>query len=204
MTAYMRKSFSVYPGGNSNYDAGWDRIFGGGPKEPDPMSVRSPLAEDDKSDIRKQVEEFHRAFGVSVLDTPQVPSDDVVKLRLRLIAEEFFELLDSTGANIDTHTKDAIYGFINGYDTSVPPKDELDLVAFADALADLDYVVEGARQQFGINGKPIAAEVHRSNMSKVNPDGSVERRGDGKIIKPETYSPPDIEGCLAAQGWVLP
>jgi predicted HAD superfamily Cof-like phosphohydrolase len=73
----------------------------------------------------------------------------------------------------------------------------VDLPELADALADLDYVVEGARLEFGINGAPIATEVHRANMAKL--DGPV--REDGKKQKPEGWKPPDIESELRKQGW---
>ena len=36
-------------------------------------------------------------------------------------------------------------------------------------------------------------EVTRSNMSKVDPNtGKVIKRADGKVLKPESYSPPDL------------
>lgn len=38
---------------------------------------------------------------------------------------------------------------------------------------------------------------HKSNMSKVNPDGSVSRDPDtGKILKPEGYKQPTLKGVL--------
>ena len=43
----------------------------------------------------------------------------------------------------------------------------------------------------------VFAEVHRSNMAKRMPDGSVLRREDGKILKGPNWSPPDIAGVLA-------
>ena len=39
-------------------------------------------------------------------------------------------------------------------------------------------------------------EVHRSNMAKVGPGGKVLRREDGKILKPEGWTPPDLKGVL--------
>lgn len=44
----------------------------------------------------------------------------------------------------------------------------------------------------------VFAEVHRSNMSKIMPDGSVRYRSDGKIQKPDNWQPPNIEAILAA------
>jgi predicted HAD superfamily Cof-like phosphohydrolase len=39
-------------------------------------------------------------------------------------------------------------------------------------------------------------EVHRSNMTKVCKDGTVLRRADGKIIKPDTFEEPNLEKFL--------
>ncbi len=39
-------------------------------------------------------------------------------------------------------------------------------------------------------------EVHRSNMSKIDRDGKVKRREDGKIIKGPDYFPPNFEQFL--------
>jgi len=39
--------------------------------------------------------------------------------------------------------------------------------------------------------------VHRNNMSKVQPDGTVKRREDGKVLKPDNYVPVDLTGLIA-------
>jgi hypothetical protein len=39
-------------------------------------------------------------------------------------------------------------------------------------------------------------EVHRSNMSKVGPDGQAIFRADGKVMKPETYSDPNLRPII--------
>lgn len=159
---------------------------------------------DVRSDIRKQVEEFHRAMGQPVLATPTVPDRDRLKLRLNLIAEEFEELLQACGAAAFAYADDDDEYFADAVRRGIRDgvfREDVNLVAVADALADLDYVIEGMRLELGINGKPVADEVHRSNMSKLGPDGKPVVREDGKVIKPETYSPPDIEGELKKQGW---
>jgi len=77
--------------------------------------------------------------------------------------------------------------------------DELDLVEIADAIADLLYVVYGAAVTYGLDAQVLFDEVHRSNMTKIWPDGTIHRReSDGKILKPPSYSPADIKGTLAA------
>jgi predicted HAD superfamily Cof-like phosphohydrolase len=72
----------------------------------------------------------------------------------------------------------------------------VDMPAFADACADIDYVVEGARIAFGIRGEPIADAVHDANMTKLL--GPIV---NGKKLKPAGWKAPDIEGLLREQGW---
>jgi predicted HAD superfamily Cof-like phosphohydrolase len=71
-----------------------------------------------------------------------------------------------------------------------------DVTGAADALADLLYVVYGAALEWGIPLDDVFVEVHRSNMSKVWPDGTVHYREDGKVLKPPTYSPADVAKVL--------
>lgn len=145
--------------------------------------------------LRKQVLEFHQAFCPEQTATkPAVPSADVVRLRLRLIFEETFELLQATAGRCNPEVIEAnaavskIIEEVGGI---------LDFPAFIDALHDIDYVVEGTRITCGVNGAPIADEVHRANMDKT----LGHRREDGKWIKPEGHKPPDIDGELRKQGW---
>lgn len=165
----------------------------------DCVSRRSPL--------RAQVLEFHRAMDCPVLDRPQVPPDERVRLRLRLVAEEFFELLRSAlverelptdGAEGVKH-EDCILACAESIVLTAVADDDLsvDLPELADALADLDYVIEGARLEFGVDGAPVAAGVHAANIRKL--DGPV--REDGKRLKPEGWRPFDVAAELRRQGW---
>jgi predicted HAD superfamily Cof-like phosphohydrolase len=69
-----------------------------------------------------------------------------------------------------------------------------DLVGAIDGLCDLLAVTYGAAVEFGIDLQPFWDEVHRTNMAKQG--GPV--RADGKRLKPEGWTPPDIAGLLAA------
>ncbi len=46
----------------------------------------------------------------------------------------------------------------------------------------------------------MIAEIHRSNMTKLGPDGRVSRRADGKVLKGDHYEAPDVPGVLRRQG----
>jgi predicted HAD superfamily Cof-like phosphohydrolase len=110
--------------------------------------------------------------------------------------EEAFELLEALFGkdSVIDNSKETVNALINNMPINV------DMVEFADACGDIDYVVEGARLAFGINGKPIADEVQRTNMAKFGP-GSWVRESDGKQMKPEGWQAPDIKKLLEDQGW---
>lgn len=120
-----------------------------------------------------QVRKFMELFGQEVRPFPSVPEGSDAALRIALIAEEFNEFILATAKQ--------------------------DLVGVADALGDLLYVVYGAADCWGIDMEPIFEEIHRSNMTKVWEDGTVHRREDGKVIKPETYSPANLDTLITEQ-----
>lgn len=73
--------------------------------------------------------------------------------------------------------------------------DKEDLVGIADGIADLIYVALYTANAYGILLEPVFAEVQRSNMTKKNGP----KREDGKQLKPDSYSPPDITSIINAQ-----
>lgn len=70
-----------------------------------------------------------------------------------------------------------------------------DMVETADACVDLIWVIEGLCHSLGIPLQKVWDEVARSNMSKCI-NGILVKREDGKVLKPDTYSPPDIKSIL--------
>jgi len=154
--------------------------------------------------LQHQVLEFHRVFDHPVADSPTIPPDERVRFRAAFIVEECLEFLN---ACFDTTS-----GAPQADATTVSLEDlgrrlrevialsivRVDLSLAVDALADIDYVVEGTRLEFGVNGEPIADEVHRANMAKLH-DGKVIKRADGKTLKPPGWKPPDITGELERQ-----
>jgi predicted HAD superfamily Cof-like phosphohydrolase len=159
------------------------------------------------STIRAQVSEFHRVYEQPIGDKPAVPDEKTVRLRASLIAEEFVEMLEAMFGpfaynryGVVTATIDDLKHRIGTIIDLSPIK--VDLPELADAWGDLDYVVEGSRLAFGVNGEPIAAEIQRSNLSKLGADGKPVRREDGKVLKGPNFTRPDIAGELRKQGWV--
>lgn len=63
-----------------------------------------------------------------------------------------------------------------------------------DACMDLIWVILGYCHARGFNVDGAWNEVARSNMSKIDPEtGKVKKREDGKVLKPATFSPPNLE-----------
>jgi predicted HAD superfamily Cof-like phosphohydrolase len=62
-----------------------------------------------------------------------------------------------------------------------------------DALVDILVVTIGTIHSMGADGEGAWNEVMRSNFSKICEDGKVRKREDGKVLKPITYSPPNLE-----------
>lgn len=75
-----------------------------------------------------------------------------------------------------------------------------DIVALADAIADLLYVVYGAARTFGIPVREVFSEIHRSNMTKLDDNGEPILRLDGKVLKGPNFSPPDLLPLFRAAG----
>jgi predicted HAD superfamily Cof-like phosphohydrolase len=145
--------------------------------------------------IRTNVLQFHRAMGLPVANEPQVPSDARVRLRLHMKIEELFEMLraatDKSHWPELTTLEQRLQSVVGNAQIDV------DMVEFVDALCDLDYFVEGTRLEFGVDGRPVLAEVQRANLAKVGGP----KRADGKQMKPEGWQPPDIARVLREQGW---
>jgi predicted HAD superfamily Cof-like phosphohydrolase len=114
-----------------------------------------------------KVGDFMEAFGQEVLIAPTTPDPSVAKLRLELIREEVAELQAAV--------------------------DGMDMLAIADGLTDILYVVYGAGHAFGIDLDECFHEVHSSNMTKLGPGGRPLYREDGKVMKGPNYREPNLE-----------
>jgi predicted HAD superfamily Cof-like phosphohydrolase len=71
--------------------------------------------------------------------------------------------------------------------------DAQDRVAQLDALIDIMVVAAGALHSLGVDSPGAWKEVMRSNFAKIDPrTGRVNRREDGKILKPPNFEPPKL------------
>lgn len=118
----------------------------------------------------RMLREFHASKAIHAGLMPEAPTADIPDwvrdLRMALLTEEVRELYDA-----------AMRG---------------DIVKIADGIADVAYVVVGTAVAYGIPFDAVFAEVHRSNMTKVNTPA------EAKLVKGPGYEPPDIERALDA------
>jgi predicted HAD superfamily Cof-like phosphohydrolase len=123
--------------------------------------------------LLNDVAAFHIACDVPVLSKLQIPSPERIMLRRNLIDEEVNKEL-------------------------LPAIDRNDLPAIADGLADAIYVIVGTALEYGIPLDRVWEAVQRANMAKVDPaTGKVQKRADGKVLKPNGWESPDIAAILA-------
>jgi len=120
-------------------------------------------------DAMKKVKEFMTAANKPMPAKPTVPTTDDVYLGMKLLREEYTELQDALYKVTD----------IEG------------MVAVADELADLVYVICHNAHIWGIPLDRVFDEVHRSNMTKFPGEQPIYNE-DGKVVKPPSYSPPRI------------
>jgi predicted HAD superfamily Cof-like phosphohydrolase len=128
------------------------------------------------------VHEFQKAFGGTINDMPAMLSEKDYNLRHKLMEEENEEYLEACK---------------NG-----------DIVGVADALGDQLYILLGTIVANGMTSiiEDVFCEIHRSNMTKLDKDGKPIVNGEngvldedkpiGKFLKPDTYSPADIEPII--------
>lgn len=98
----------------------------------------------------------------------QNPCEENYEMYLGLIDEEYSELQDALEAN--------------------------DRVEQLDALIDILVVTMGAIRTGGFDSEGAWNEVMRTNFAKIDPNtGKVRKREDGKVLKPEGWTPPNLE-----------
>ena len=129
------------------------------------------------SDNINKGKEFHDVFGLDYHESPEPQiARKIFELRHRLMQEENDEYLEAC--------------------------EKGDLTLIADALGDKMYILFGTIIAHGLQHKieEVFAEIHRSNMSKLDDNGRPIYREDGKILKSTNYFLPDIKGVLAPAG----
>ena len=129
-----------------------------------------------------KVAEFQKSFGQFIGQEPMIVSYALSGLRFKLMEEENEEYLDAVSKN--------------------------DLVEIADALGDQLYILCGTILTHGMQHiiTDVFAEIHRSNMSKLDGNGNPiingingvldPSREIGKVLKSSNYSEPNLKQFL--------
>lgn len=73
----------------------------------------------------------------------------------------------------------------------------------ADALGDILVVTLGTASKLGINMQDVLEEVNKSNFTKYNNEGVLEKNENGKIMKGENFREPNLNFCQLPQQAVL-
>lgn len=156
------------------------------------------IVDDITSELTLGVESFNKSYKIYTPDSSIVPGLGLSRLRLSLLLEEvgeFFEALLSSSKR-----SDFILSLVQEIHSKINALEDEDLdynsIEAADALGDIMFISTGTAAAFGIPIDPVVREIIASNLSKLDLDGSVIRRADGKILKGPNYFPPDIESIL--------
>lgn len=127
------------------------------------------------------VAHFHHKFGLRETQIAGVPGpvpipQDLYEFRRGFLKEELDELQEAWECG--------------------------DMAGLADALIDLVYVALGTAHLFGLPWQQLWDEVQRANMSKERGTAATSKRNsEYDVIKPEGWTPPNIEGILAEWGF---
>lgn len=173
---------------------------------------------------------FHQLMGLPAPEQPIVPSVSMRVRRARLILEELQEFLDANGLQLEHKGYEGLDCTVRLDDIKVEHIEgsHYDVVECADALGDLNVVVNGTSVEYGIPQHFIDYEVYCSNLTKLGQDGKpivnhCQRCGPdpdnvylstcacdseefwlkpgvsiGKILKPESFVPTNIARVLLA------
>lgn len=124
------------------------------------------------------VHEFHTKFGI-----PKAHPNDEQSMgfRMRLISEEYREVIEAAGFQIEPEPEEIIPAF---------PSTNCNPAHLLKELADLAYVIYGTAEAFGWDLDEAVRRIHESNMSKLGADGKPIHREDGKVLKGPNYKEP--------------
>jgi len=112
--------------------------------------------------------EDQKKFMTACDQTVDVTNGDQLALYLELIAEECGEL-----------------------STALKAQDKIETL---DALIDIMVVTTGALHSLGVDPEGAWNEVMKTNFAKIDAEtGKVNKRDDGKVLKPTNWTPPDLK-----------
>ena len=145
------------------------------------------------TDYQAKLREWARMTGERMPAAPEMPTETERVLRCRLLLEETMEYISASGCNV-LHWSDGRMTV-----EARPDMCEADFTAMAHENADVLYIAFGNAVAMGVDMGPVFEAVHAANMRKAGPDGTVQKRTDGKILKPDGWKPADVAAVLRDQ-----
>jgi|TARA_B100001094_G_scaffold116178_1_gene112120 predicted HAD superfamily Cof-like phosphohydrolase len=112
--------------------------------------------------------------------------------------KDFMEACDQTTSNVNIEQYGMYLRLIEeeGGELADAIKDN-DVVEQLDALLDIIVVSIGAINSLGVDAEGAWNEVMHTNMAKIDPEtGKVRKREDGKVLKPEGWTAPQLKPFL--------
>lgn len=129
--------------------------------------------------------EFMQASGQQIIS----PTGDQFALYWNLVQEEGIELGQAMHDLLNLTRKEPTEAD-QQYITDVIHRS----ANVVDAIVDTMVTLIGLGYSMGVDMEAAWQEVHQSNMAKVDPETGrvIRREEDGKILKPEGWTPPDL------------
>lgn len=138
--------------------------------------------------------DFRNKHGLYMQAKPGTPPDEPLRAFVDKAAEEFGELLGSCFNDLEGHgeqDESLAYLIDKIREIVAVAKTRFDIVAFADACADVTYVVVQGGLLAGFNQPAVCEAVWTSNATKP-----VSKLVNGHVQKPAGFVPPDIRGII--------
>lgn len=143
-----------------------------------------------------RVKEFNKAADQECSDIPRAMTKDEVHFLTKMMLDELMEFMVTVNPEYKVEMIKMI-GRSKDLKFNENISNEELIAEQGDALVDCNYYALNAAVKCGIPLDKIFDEVHQANMNKVDPiTGKCNIREDGKILKPEGWSPPDIVSLI--------
>lgn len=142
--------------------------------------------------VKRFTESFGHPMGDERNPTFENLSEKDIDLRLDLVAEEFFELVEAV------NNKESADKLRQAWDSMKEENThrDLDLIETADAIGDSVFVLNGFAIALGIYLPNVMREITESNLSKMGPDGPIYNEVTNKVMKGPNYYRPDISSNM--------
>lgn len=148
-----------------------------------------------------QIAKFTKAANSDEIKKSPSPMDEKeVAFLCKMVISELMELVTTVlPENSEVTPQDFIHICCEDADSPKPYTGTNDVEKLAyqlDCCVDWCYYTGNISKKH--TGMPdesldeVFNEVHKANMNKIHPDGTVHRRADGKILKPEGWKEPDV------------